>query len=253
MLKKRIIPVILHRGYQAVKAKQFQADRNIGFVRQQVMIHEQRQSDEIFLLDIGATPDGREPNWKLISDLTSICMTPVCIGGGIRTLEHIQLALKHGADKVAICTHACLVPEFIQRAARKYGSQAIVVSIDVRGGHVHGFCGQVDYWYDPVDWAKIAECYGAGEILLNNIERDGMMQGYDIELIERVSAAVNIPVVACGGAGCYRHLHEALNAGAHGVAASAMWSFLDLTQADAADYLAKQGVPVRQQTIVQYL
>lgn len=245
MLKKRIIPVVLFRGWQAVKARQFKADRNIGFVRQQVMIHERRQSDEIFLLDIEATPKSREPNWELLADLTASCMTPICIGGGIRTLEHIRLALQNGADKVAICTRAFQDPYFIERAAQKFGSQAIVASIDVRNGWVVDRCGSGAEGARPLVYVQLMAALGAGEILLNCVERDGTMQGYDLALIERVASSVSIPVIACGGAGTYDHMYDAFQVGAHGVAASAMWSFLDQTQTDAARYLAGRGVPVR--------
>lgn len=245
MLKKRIIPVILFRGYQAVKSERFEGRRNIGFVRQQVMIHDHRQSDEIFLLDIEATPAGREPNWDLIADLTGSSMTPMCVGGGIRTLEHIKLALRHGADKVAICTHALKSPEFILDAAAKFGSQAVVVSIDVLHGRVVGMCGKGRPGPDPEHWARKVASYGAGEILLNCVERDGMMQGYDLRMIERVASAVSIPVIACGGAGNFDHMMGAFQHGAHAVAASAMWSFLDQTQTDAAVYLRRKGLDVR--------
>lgn len=246
MLKKRIIPVVLFRGWQAVKARQFKADRNIGFVRQQVMIHERRQSDEIFLLDIEATPKSREPNWELLADLTASCMTPICIGGGIRTLEHIRLALQNGADKVAICTRAFQDPYFIERAAQKFGSQAIVASIDVRNGWVVDRCGSGAEGPHPYFYAQQVAALGAGEILLNCVERDGMMCGYDLALIEGVASLVNVPVIACGGAGNFEHMHDAFRAGAHAVAASAMWSFLDQTQVDAARYLAGRGLAVRQ-------
>ncbi len=121
----------------------------------------------------------------------------------------------------------------------------MVVSIDVKGPHVHTHCGHTRTSLDPVAWAQEAERRGAGEILLNRVERDGTLQGYDLDLVARVSGAASIPVIACGGAGTYEHLREGLAAGAHAVAAAAIWSFTEATPAGAAEYLASHGIPVR--------
>ncbi len=208
-------------------------------------IYQSREVDELILLDIGATPGGREPDFDLVSDLTAECFMPVTIGGGIRTLEHFRLALKNGADKIAINTSALRCPDLIRDASIKFGAQAVVVSIDVCHGRVVGECGKGKPGPDPVLWAKKIQALGAGEILLNCVERDGMMDGYDLGLIQRVASSVNIPVVACGGAGSYDDLAAAFKSGAHAVAASAMFCFTDQTPASAAEYLSKLGVPVR--------
>jgi len=245
MLKRRIIPVILYRGSQVVKGRQFDSWRSVGHVRQSVRIYQAREVDELVILDIGATPDGREPDFDLISDLTEQCFMPITIGGGIRTLEHFRLALRHGADKVAIGSAALECPELIRDASTKFGSNAVVVSIDVKDGRVIGECGKGKPGPNPMLWARKVESYGAGEIILNDINRDGMMDGYNLDLIEQISNAVRIPVVACGGAGSYNDFAAAFKHGAHAVAASAMFCFSDQTPAEAAEYLSRKGVPVR--------
>jgi cyclase len=169
----------------------------------------------------------------------------VTCGGGVRTIEHFRQALKNGADKVAINSSALESPTLIAQAAEKFGRQAVVVSIDVRRGRVWGRCGQAESDLDPVAWAETVEALGAGEILLNCIERDGMMCGYDLELVRKVSEAVKIPVVAAGGCGAYQHMVEALDVGAHAVASGAMFAFCDATPAGAASYLHDKGYPVR--------
>lgn len=248
MLARRIIPVVLARGQQAVKGRGFDSWRSVGQLRQAIRVYEMRQVDELILLDIAATPEGRGPDVAFVRDFAGECFMPVCVGGGVSTLAHFRDLLAAGADKVAINTAAVETPDLIGQAAQKFGRQAVVVSIDVARNAVLTLCGTHATGRDAVGWAREVEARGAGEILLNAVERDGTLDGYDLDLIARVSAAVSIPVVACGGAGTYRHLEEALDAGAHAVAASAMWCFTDQTPAGAAEYLANHGVPVRRRT-----
>lgn len=252
VLAKRIIPVVLCRGEEVVKGQKFDAWRSIGYVRQATRLYNARAVDELIILDISATREEREPNFSLIRDLAGDIFSPLTIGGGIRSVEHFRLALENGADKVSICTAAIDTPELIDHAAKRFGSQAVTVSIDYtscdeRGLYQMVMCrsGTRSAWMDPEVWAKECEDRGAGEILLNSVERDGTMEGYDLDCIRRVSAALSIPVVACGGAGSYENLFLALEDGAHGVAASALWAFTDATPAGAAEYLHERGVPVR--------
>lgn len=254
MLARRVIPVVLARGQQAVKGKGFDSWRSVGQLRQAIRVYEMRQVDEVILLDIGATPEGRGPNIEFVREFTSEWFSPVCVGGGVSTIDHFRDLLHNGADKVAINTAAVETSELINEAAEKFGRQAVVVSIDVMSHNVDTksvsaqvmtHCGKRPTGRDPVDWARIVDQRGAGEILLNCIERDGTMQGYDLDLIRAVSSAVSIPVIACGGAGSYEDLRLALEAGAHAVAASALWHFTDATPAGAAEYLASYGIPVR--------
>jgi cyclase len=244
-LARRIIPVLLYKGGALVKGRQFGQARVIGSIRQAVRIYQAREVDELMVLDIGATPDGTGPDFDLIREMTSECFMPITVGGGIRTLEHFRLALLNGADKVCINSSALESPTLIREAAEKFGAQAVTVSIDVRHGRVWGRCGQAESDLDPVAWAETVEALGAGEIVLNSIACDGMLQGYDIDLIHHVSDAVKIPVVAAGGAHKYEAFVDAFHAGAHAVAAGALFAFTDATPASAAEYLHSQGIPVR--------
>ncbi len=207
-----------------------------------IRLLERRDVDELIILDIAATPDERGPRFEEVKSLCENLFMPVTIGGGVRTLSDIRSLLAGGADKVAINTATDLVSE----ASRKFGAQAIVVSIDVRGGTVHTHCGRHDTGRNPVAYAVDMAQRGAGEILLTSIERDGTLQGYDVELIRNVSAAVDIPVIACGGAGTYAHMHEILSTTkAHAVAAGAMFQFCEATPKGAARHLHDEGHQVR--------
>ncbi len=245
MLACRIIPVILARGQQAVKGKAFDSWRSVGQLRQAIRVYEMRQVDEVIVLDIAATPKGRGPDIEFTREFAGEFFCPVTVGGGVRTVEHFRALLAAGADRVAINTAAIETPDLIDAAANKFGAQAVTVSIDVRDGKVVTHCGQGISGRCAPEWAKEAAYRGAGEILLNSVELDGTMQGYNLDLIRDVAKMVSIPVVACGGAGSYEDLRLALEAGAHAVAAGAMWTFTDATPAGAADYLAEHGIPVR--------
>lgn len=245
MLARRIIPVVLARGQQAVKGKGFDSWRSVGQLRQAIRVYEMRQVDEVILLNISATPEGKEPDVAFVKEFAGEFFCPVTVGGGVTTTDHFRALLAAGADKVAINTAAIETPDLISAAANKFGAQAVVVSIDVKDGQVVTRCGCANTGLNPVEFAQRVENQGAGEILLNAVDRDGTLSGYDLDLVESVSDAVSIPVIACGGAGTYQHFKEALDVGAHAVAAGAIWSFTDSTPAEAADYLASQGIPVR--------
>ena len=241
MLARRIIPVILYRGTEIFKGEGFASSRRVGNLRQAVRVYQSRGVDELILLDISGNP----PDVSLIRDLAGECFMPVTVGGGVRTIDQFASLIANGADKVSINTAAVVKPDLITEAARKFGAQAVVVSIDVKDGTVHIENGQTNTGRDPVEFARECEARGAGEILLNSVTRDGTLTGYDLELVARVSGSVGVPVVACGGAGSYKHLKQALDAGAHAVAASAIWQFTDATPAGAAAYLSNVGIPTR--------
>lgn len=242
MLAHRIIPVMLQRGATLVKGRQFRSWRSVGHAKQAVAIHQARGVDELIYLDIGATPEGRGPDFATVERLTAGCFMPITVGGGVKSLEDVRGLLNAGADKVAVCSWA---PAIIAVAARTLGCQAIVASIDVVHGLVAWNGAQAVSNINPVDYAKKCADEGAGEILLTCVEREGMMEGYDLELLEAISKAVDVPVIANGGAGTYEHMHEALRAGASAVAAGSMFQFTDATPRGAAEYLAHRGVPVR--------
>lgn len=246
MLKTRIVPTLLSRGRELVKGKGFDSWRRIGTVMQASRVHQMRGVDEIVILDIGATPEGRGPDFALIRDLTDECFMPVTVGGGVRTIEDIHALLYAGADKVSINTAAVRTPGIVQQAAERFGSQAVVVSIDVKAGEVSTRCGSEMTGLDPVGWAQEVERLGAGEILLCSVERDGTMAGYDRELIAKVSKAVRIPVIASGGCSGYEDMADVLGTTeAHAVAAGALFQFCDATPKGAAEYLAGRGFAVR--------
>lgn len=237
MLAVRIIPTILSKNGHLIKGKQFSADRVIGHAMQAAKIHGMRGVDELILLDISG------PDYSMIEALTEELFVPLTVGGGVRTLTHIRQLLRSGADKVSICTAALKDPDFIRKAAQKFGSQAIVVAIDTDGQRLYGRGVSIER--DPIEFAKEMESLGAGEILLTDIHRDGMMEGYNLGLVESITQATGIPVIASGGCGKYEHMLEAIKAGASAIAASAFFAFTSATPKGAADYLRSKGVTVR--------
>lgn len=241
MLKTRIIPVILMKGQQAVKGQGFGWARPIGQLAMTVRVYSARQVDELVLLDVS----GNAPDTATVARFADSCFAPLLVGGGIKDLDTIQELLAHGADKISLNTAAVEDPALVEAAARKLGGQSVCISIDVKADTVHIHGGKTDTGLCPVMHAKAMQALGAGEILLNRVERDGTMEGYDLDLVAKVAAAVDIPVIACGGAGNYADLLGALIAGAHAVAAGAMWSFTDQTPLQAACYLHAKGIPVR--------
>lgn len=244
-LAVRIIPTILCKGRQMVKGEKFNAWRSVGLAAQAVRIHQGRGVDEIALLDIGATPENRLVDLKLVEELTANCFSPIAVGGGVRTLEDVRALLAAGADKAVLGTYA--IP-LVLPLAKVVGCQAIVVAIDVIEGTVAWNCGKaVARSLGPVEYAKQMQAEGAGEILLTSVDREGTMQGYDLNLIESVAKAVSIPVIAHGGCGSYEHMLQAVHAGASAVAAGAMFQFTEQTPRGAAEYLASHGIETRLQ------
>jgi cyclase len=190
-----------------------------------------RKVDELVVLDITATVEQRPPNLRLISELASECFMPLAYGGGIRSLEHLERIFALGVEKVVVNSEAIARPAFVEKAAARFGSQSLIVSIDVKKKWLGGYeartrSGRQGTGLDPVRLAQDMERAGAGEILLNSIDRDGLMQGYDLALVRAVSQSVNIPVIACGGAGSLADLAAAVKqGGASAVAAGSMFVF----------------------------
>lgn len=230
MLSKRIIPQLLCRGRQLIKGKKFNSWRSVGVAAQAVRIFQQRSVDELILLDIGATPDGRGPDLSLIEELSEVCFMPLTVGGGIRGEADAREVLRAGADKVAVGAGGAGA---IRSIADAFGSQAVIGIMDYKEGQGYPWL------------ADMLERAGAGEILLQCIDREGMMDGYDVETIRRVSSAVSVPVIVSGGCGEYEHMRLALSAGADAVAAGAFFQFTDATPKGAAQYLHKHGFEVR--------
>jgi cyclase len=251
MLKTRIIPTLLWKDVGLVKGERFDSWRRIGTVLPAIKVYNQREVDELVLLDIVATREGRTPDYASIEEYCAECFVPLTVGGGVRSIGHVRDLLKVGADKVAINTAAYEIPSLVSEVAGRFGSQCVVVSIDVRklasGGYeCFSHSGTRSTGKSPEDWASEVEAFGAGEILLTSIDRDGTMVGYDLDLIGSVAARVRIPVIASGGAGEYEHMREAVvEAHASAVAAASMFHFTEATPVEAKRYLKAKQVAVR--------
>jgi cyclase len=227
MLRTRVMPCLLLLDGGLAKTVRFKNPRYVGDPINAVKIYNGKEVDELIFLDISATKENRPPPMSMIADIASECFMPVCYGGGVRNLDDIAAIFRLGIEKVAVNSAAIESPDFVREAAARFGGQSIVVSIDVRkhflGRHeVFSRGGSRKTGLDPVDHARRMADAGAGEILLTSIDRDGTMSGYDIELIRRVTAAVEIPVIACGGAGRLEDLAAAVHEG--GAAAVALGS-----------------------------
>lgn len=252
MLKSRIIPVLLTDGNgQCVKPVAFERPyRKLGTMEQYIRVIESRNVDELIIIDINATQENREPNFAKLRSWCDNLFCPVTYGGGIRTLDHIRLALENGADKVAIQVGGFINPSFITHAASKFGSQAIVSVINTRYlDDINWVCINRDITdgggFSAWSYAKELEMLRAGELLITDVDRDGSMDGYNLSLIEEVSQSVSIPIVALGGCGDPIHMHQALAAGASAVAVGSMFLYTDHTPKSCAEFLSKIGDAVR--------
>lgn len=231
MLRTRVIPALLLRDESLVKTVNFGKYSYIGDPCNTVRIFNELEVDELAFLDITATVDGREPNLALLADIANECFMPVAYGGGIRTFEQAQAILKLGIEKVIVNSAALERPALITELADHFGSQAVIVSIDVKKDllgkqHVYGRSGSKNSHRDPVEWAREAERLGAGEILLTSIDREGTWEGFDTHLVRRVAQAVHVPVIGHGGAGSIADIADVVrNAGASAVALGSLVVF----------------------------
>jgi imidazole glycerol-phosphate synthase subunit HisF len=244
MLATRIIPLLLHRSGLLVKGIQFHSWRTAGHALQAARIHQARGVDELLVLDVGATPEGITTDAQTLRQITEECFMPVTAGGGVRSIYDVKALLWNGADKVAIGAAIWRTPGIIRACSSVYGSQAIVAVIETE----HERCyiqnsGASNI--DPLDMAMTLEREGAGELLLMSRDRDGTLEGYDLVTLERVAKAVNVPVIAAGGAGTYEHMLQAVRAGASAVAAGALFMWTDQTPRGAAEYLRWNNIEVR--------
>jgi imidazole glycerol-phosphate synthase subunit HisF len=246
MLQPRIIPCLLLRGHGLVKGVRFSNHRYVGDPINVVQIFNAKEVDEILFLDIAATTEGRTTPPGAIQRIADQCLFPFAVGGGIRTLAQARAILGAGAEKVCLNTAAFETPNLVREIADTFGAQSVIVSIDVRKGpfrreEVYVRCGTRKLPGTAEEAAAKMATLGAGEILLNSIDRDGARQGYDIELLRRVACAVSVPVIAAGGAGTYDHLAEALSAGqADAVAAGSLFVFHGRRQAVLITYPTAQ-------------
>jgi cyclase len=231
MMLPRVIPVLLLRNGGLVKTIKFKDPKYVGDPINAVRIFNDKGADELTFLDITATRERREPDYKRLIDIASECFMPLAFGGGIHTIEAARKILSIGCEKVIVNSIASENPEFVRNAANVFGSQSVVVSIDVKKNlfgryEVWTHCATKNTGQDPVSYARRMEGLGAGELFLCSIDRDGVMKGYDIDLIKQISTAVAIPIVACGGAGTVEDLGTAIFQGkASAVAAGSMFVF----------------------------
>ncbi len=232
MILPRIIPVLLLKDNGLVKTLKFDEPKYIGDPINAVKIFNEKEVDELMLLDIAATNEKREPGIEMISEIVSEAFMPVAYGGGLRSVDDIRAVLKAGVEKITLNTAAVEQPGLIAEAARIFGSQSIVVSIDVKRNtqtgkmeiYTHG--GTVNTGLEPVEFAAKMEAAGAGELVLNAIDKDGTMAGYDLPLIREIVDAVTIPVIACGGAGGLDDFHAVISqTGASAAAAGSLFVF----------------------------
>ncbi len=231
MFRPRIIPVLLLKNLALVKSIQFKNHKYIGDPINAVRIFNDLKADELAFLDIEASKENRLISLDFVKNVGEEANMPFAVGGGIKTVEDIKAVISAGAEKAVINTYAAQNPDFIKAASDTFGSSTVVVCIDVKKKFLKGqrtwiLSGSKSTDYTPVDFAKLMEEKGAGEIIIQSIEKDGMMEGYDIDLIKSISMAVSIPVIALGGAGKKRDLTDAYkNAYANGLAAGSLFVY----------------------------
>jgi cyclase len=240
MLKKRVIISLLINDGELYRTKQFVPDYQ--YTTEFVTVD---SIDELFIIDI--TRGGRSEKFeRYVKKIVDKCFAPICVGGHIRTLEDVKWAMgEFGADSVLINAEAHRTEDFISEIAQRLGSQSVTVGIDVSNGHVCYEQGAVNTGIAPYYWAAVFESEGAGQIFFQSIDRDGSLEGYDLEMLKEVVSAVNIPVVIGGGCGRWSHMKEAFEAGADGCATSNIYHFPESTMSSWKQNLQDAGVPVR--------
>jgi len=251
MLKKRIIPCLDVKDGRVVKGINFVDLIDAGDPVEQASIYNENGADEICFLDITASSDKRDILLDTVKKTAECCFVPLTVGGGVRSIHDIRKLLLAGADKVSINTAAIKNPDLIKESSNKFGSQCIVVAIDAKKTNdntwevfTHG--GRQPTQLNALNFAKLAEENGAGEILLTSMDRDGTKEGYDIELTKTISSSLNIPVIASGGVGTLKHLKDGIvEGGSSAVLAASIFHFGEYSIQEAKEYLKKENVPVR--------
>ena len=258
MLKKRLIACLLMRNGLIVQSFGFNRYLPIGRPRFSIEFVNKWDVDEILLLDMSASPEGRGPKTEVLETLSQFCYVPLTVGGGICKVDDVRSVVRAGADKVSVNTHAIVRPKLISEIADVFGSQCVVVAMDCRretdGSYqVYTHSGSLATGLAPEFWARRCAELGAGEIFLNSIDRDGSRQGYDVELIQRVSASVDIPVIACGGVGAFGDFAPGiLQGGASAVAAANIFHHIEHSTIFAKAHMFKSGIDVRLDSQAKY-
>ena len=256
MLKVRIIPTLLWKDFGLVKGIGFNSWRRVGPVLPSIKVFNSRDVDELILVDITASQENKKPDHDSINDFSEECAVPLTVGGGVTNLDDMLALLHAGADKIAVNTISYSNPSMINQAANRFGAQCIVASVDayrLEDGQYHCFshAAKIDTGKRVVEWVKELADRGAGEILLTSIKQDGTMSGYDLDLVEQVAHAVDIPVIASGGAGNYQHMVDVVKqAGASAVAAASIFHFTHQTPSGAKSAMQLAGIPVRRNFVL---
>lgn len=256
MLAKRVIPCLDIKDGRVVKGVHFVGLRDAGDPVEQARAYDAEGADELVFLDISATPEGRATVAPMVRRVADEVFLPLTVGGGIRSVEDMRAILLAGADKVGINSAAVRTPELVTAGAERFGSQCIVVAIDARrrAGPGNGALvwevvvagGRVPTGLDALEWAQEAVALGAGELLLTSIDTDGTLGGYDLPLTRAVASAVNVPVIASGGAGRLEHFSDVLTDGqADAALAASLFHDKVLSVAEVKRHLAERGIPVR--------
>lgn len=252
MHTKRVIPCLDVKDGRVVKGIQFLNLKDAGDPAEVAAAYDREGADEVVFLDINASADNRATQLEWVRQVAGKVFIPFTVGGGIRAVDDFKAILREGADKIAVNSAAIMNPGLVSEAADKFGSQCVVVAIDAKrrangsGWTVYKNGGRVDMGLDAVEWAARAERLGAGEILLTSMDCDGTKAGYDLELTRTVAEAVNIPVIASGGAGTPEHFYEALaDAKAEAVLAASLFHYKELEIRQLKEYLQSRGVSVR--------
>ena len=248
----RVIPCLDVNNGRVVKGVNFVNLIDAGDPVECALAYDKAGADEVVFLDITASCDGRETVVDMVREVAKKLFIPFTVGGGIRTVDDFKVILREGADKVAVNSAAIKRPELISEAAQKFGSQCVVVAIDAKrrepfdGWNIYLNGGRVDTGIDALEWAKKAESLGAGEILLTSMDCDGTKAGFDIELTRTIADAVNIPVIASGGAGTLEHFTQAVKEGhADSVLAASLFHFKELEIKEVKQYMRDNGIDVR--------
>ncbi len=241
---------MLWKDFGLVKGVAFDSWRRVGSVLPAIKVYNQREVDELILVDIVGHLNDLDPDYESIQDFSRECHVPLTVGGGIRNAAQVQKLFRSGADKVSLNTCLYSAPEVLEEVAKRHGSQCVVGSVDVALMAGKWICfsnaGKHNTGRELVQWAKELESRGAGELLVTSIGRDGTMEGYDLDMVKAVVEAVNIPVIASGGAGSYMHMVDVVKeAGASAVAAASIYHFTELTPAGVKDAFKAANIPVR--------
>ena len=250
MLKNRIIPCLDVKNGRVVKGINFVDLKDAGDPVEQAKIYSEGGADEICFLDITASNENRSTIYEVVKKTSEKCFVPLTVGGGVRSIEDINKLLKCGADKVSINTAAVQNTKIVMESSSKFGSQCIVVAIDAKrkgdGWKIFTHGGRNETGIDAIKFAKQMEEYGAGELLVTSMDRDGTQKGYDIDLMKEISEMVGIPIIASGGVGNLDHLAEGITKGkANAVLAASIFHYGKYSLKEAKQYLDSKGIPVR--------